>query len=171
MVVASVGRSGWEKFPDEACPAHQPILEVSVVKWGVWQVSRSMWMGTESWGRKHRAVIHRETLIDDGHSAADLEVRRVLPVLEEHGTTLMVLKPGLIWQAAMDDLANRERNRGGSIGSIKHYSFHRRHVLKAESANDILRAAIADPALGRSSGKRMTRLLYSDVEQLKAALK
>lgn len=43
-------------------------------------------------------------------------------------------------------------------------------VVKAETANDILRAAIAEPGLGLASGKRDTRLLYSDVELLKAAL-
>jgi len=53
---------------------------------------------------------------------------------------------------------------------MRHYHFHRDHVRKAATANDILRAAIEDPARGRESGKKLTRLLYSDVEKLKAAL-
>jgi len=62
------------------------------------------------------------------------------------------------------------RNRGGSIGTMERYAFHRKHVKGAESANDILRAAIADPERGRVSDKPDTRLLYSDVDLLKSSL-
>lgn len=104
---------------------------------------------------------------------------RALPVLEEHGTRLMVLKPSSIWAAAMEDIKRRVHNTEvvassksswGRRGEFKHYAFHRRHVLRANSANDIIRAAIAEPGLGRASGKKSTRQLYSDVELLKAAL-
>ncbi len=95
---------------------------------------------------------------------------RALPVLEEHGTQLMVLKPSSIWAAAMEDLKRRLHNTRPNVDTFKHYAFHGRHVLKAASANDIIRAAIADPGTGLASGKRDTRLLYSDVELLKAAL-
>ena len=56
------------------------------------------------------------------------------------------------------------------IPQFKHYAFHRKHVVGAETANDIIRNAIAEPGLGLASGKRDTRLLYSDIELLKAAL-
>ncbi len=95
---------------------------------------------------------------------------RSLPVLEEHGTQLMVLKPSSIWAAAMADLERRAYNTAPGEDGFKVYAFHRKHVLKATSANDILRAAIAEPGIGLASGKRDTRLLYSDVELLKAAL-
>ena len=96
---------------------------------------------------------------------------RSLPVLEEHGTQLMVLKPSSIWSAAMEDLKRREFNKQAAGDSFRPYAFHRRHVIKASTANDVIRAAIAEPGLGIVSGKRDTRLLYSDVELLKAALR
>jgi len=82
----------------------------------------------------------------------------------------MQLKPGMIWRIAMADLDRAARNRGGSIGTMERYAFHRKHVKGAESANDILRAAIADPERGRVSDKPDTRLLYSDVDLLKSSL-
>lgn len=92
-------------------------------------------------------------------------------LLEEHGTRLMVLKPSSIWAAAMEDLRRREFNCDKARQDrFKIYAFHRKHVVKASTANDILRAAIAQPGLGLASGKKATRLLYSDIELLKAAL-
>lgn len=96
--------------------------------------------------------------------------QRALPVLEEHGTQLMVLRPSSIWAAAMEDLKRRSYNKDPGEDGFRVYAFHRKHVLKANSANDVIRAAIAEPGLGLASGKRDTRLLYSDVELLKAAL-
>jgi len=100
-----------------------------------------------------------------------LEPRRVLSHLEQHGTTLMQFKPEAIWRMAMADFDRRSGNLTADIASMKHYNFHRDHVRKANTANDILRAAIEDPAKGRESGKKVTRMLYGDVEQLKAALR
>ena len=96
---------------------------------------------------------------------------RDLPALEEHGTQLMVLKPSSIWSAAMEDLKRRAHNVEPGVDTYRHYAFHRKHVIKASTANDIIRAAIAEPGLGQVSGKKDTRLLYSDVELLKLALK
>src|ERR1017187_7764626 len=95
---------------------------------------------------------------------------RALPVLEEHGTRLMVLRPSSIWAAAMEDLKRRAYNKDPGEEGFKVYAFHRKHVLKADTANDVIRAAIAEPGIGMASGKRDTRLLYSDIELLKAAL-
>jgi hypothetical protein len=111
-------------------------------------------------------------------------------VLAEHGTQLMALKPSSIWAAAMEDLKRREHNRedNGRPDRMKQYAFHRAHVEKAQTANDIIRAAIADiqrdgelidpkgdspgryASKGRASGKSTTRLIYSDVRLLQAAL-
>lgn len=89
-------------------------------------------------------------------------------LLEEHGTELMILKPSSIWSAAMSDLAKREHNSKADITELKHYAFHRDHVKKAQTANDVIRAAIAQIGKGQASGN--TRLLYRDPELLKAAL-
>lgn len=103
-------------------------------------------------------------------------------MLSEHGTELMVLKPSSIWQAAMADIGRRTNNRwdSGPPAEYQHYAFHRKHVEKAETANDIIRAAIADvegsygkdakPSLGAASGKPQTRLLYSNLDLLRKAL-
>ena len=96
-------------------------------------------------------------------------------LLENHGTQLSVLKPSSVWAAAMNDLESRRHNIDadgqGWDGRYRHYAFHRKHVIKATSANDIIRAAIADPQIGRASHKYNTRLLYSDLELLKRALR
>ena len=94
----------------------------------------------------------------------------MLPVLEQHGTKLMEFKPDAIWRLAMEDLRRRHINATAEVVEMHHYHFHRDHVRGAESANDVLRAAIANPGKGRDSGKKVTRMLYSDVERLKAAL-
>lgn len=91
-------------------------------------------------------------------------------LLEVHGTTIMKLKPSSIWAAAMKDLERHDRNRIAGIEDVSHFAFHRKHVQGAESANDIIRAALADPEPGLNSGKEMTRLIYSDLELLARAL-
>lgn len=145
------------------------------MKWNVWHIPSERWLSTKSWGRKSVAIEYRELMIDpqtkDHYSAEELEVRPVYPLMEQHGTTLIKLKPSMIWDCAMADFARREHNRKAGIGDMKAYAFHRKHVLKAESANDIIRAAIKDIDLGRRSAKRDTRLIYSDPELLKEALR
>lgn len=141
------------------------------MKWNVWHIPSGRWLSTHSWGRKSHAQATFDHLIEiEGYDAGELEVRRVLPMLEANGTQLMKLKPKMIWDCAMADMARRERNKDGR-GRPEHYAFHRKHVLKAESANDIIRAAIKDIDLGRRSAKRDTRLIYSDPELLKEALR
>lgn len=144
------------------------------MKWNVWNLTTEEWASYKSVGSKAVA----ETMLVNCRVEAErrklkhkFEVRRVLTVLEQHGTRLVKLKPSMIWEVAMQDFARRDHNLSAGLADIKPYAFHRKHVASAESANDILRAAIAEPELGRASGKRNTRLLYSDVELLKAALK
>lgn len=141
------------------------------MSWNVWNVAEARWEHTQSF--KTRA----EALHMCGRGC---EVRKAGDVLEEHGTKLMQLKPSMIWRCAMDDLQRFVHNKtvtAEGTGEYKQYAFHRRHVAVAfadkatvGTANDILRAAIAEPGLGLASGKKDTRLLYSDVELLKAAL-
>jgi hypothetical protein len=100
-----------------------------------------------------------------------MEPRRVRPLLEQHGTTIVKLKPGAIWRIAMADLERRERNKERGIGEYERFAFHRDHVAGANTANDIIRAAIADIERGQNSDKADTRLIYSDVELLKSALR
>lgn len=96
-------------------------------------------------------------------------------ILEAYGTPLMVLKPGSIWSAAMEDLKRREHNAGTNgkpwDGTYRQYAFARKHVLKAETANDTIRAALGDLEAGQKSGKEMTRLIYSNRELLESALR
>lgn len=142
--------------------------------WNIWNTSLNRWENLTSFPKRSVAAgFLAEVVIPDGREGGPFEVRRTGSVLEEHGTKLMALKPSMVWQCAMDDLGRREHNAtvgDGGVGEYKQYAFHRRHVLKASTANDILRAAIEEPGLGRASGKRDTRLLYSDVDLLRAAL-
>lgn len=142
--------------------------------WNVWNVEMARWKNLTSYATRAQAIGFRdEVVIPEGREGGPFEVRRTGAVLEEHGTKLMQLKPSMVWRCAMDDLDRRSHNaavQAGGEGEFKRYAFHRRHVIKASTANDVLRAAIAEPGLGRASGKRDTRLLYSDVELLKAAL-
>jgi len=94
-------------------------------------------------------------------------------LLERYGTKLMELKPSSIWAAAMADMDRKVRNASLSraFGDYEQYAFHRDHVAKADTANDLIRLAIMYPGLGQASGKKMTRLIYADVELLKRALK
>ena len=142
------------------------------MKWNVWHIPSSRWMSTHGWRRKGDAQSMLDELLVgvEGYAEDELEVRRMLPLMEAHCTTLVKLKPKMIWSVAMDDLKRREWNKSADVASMRPYAFHRKHVEGAESANDIIRAAIADIERGRSSGKRDTRLLYADVELLKAAL-
>ncbi len=147
------------------------------MKWNVWHIPSSRWLMLKS--ARSRAAA--QEMVDDvytapkskdggGYSPDELEVRRVLPLMEAHGTTLVKLKPKMIWSVAMDDFKRREWNKSADVASMRPYAFHRKHVDGAESANDIIRAALADLERGRSSSKRDTRLLYADEELLRAAL-
>jgi hypothetical protein len=138
--------------------------------WNVWNVTQGRWAMLKSAPSKKAAIAAIEGHLR--HDTADeLVPRRVLDHLEQHGTTLMQFKPEAIWRMAMDDLNRRSANTGaGSVDKMKHYHFHRDHVSKAATANDILRAAIDDLQRGRDSGKKNTRLLYADEGLLRRAL-
>lgn len=89
----------------------------------------------------------------------------------------MSLKPQNLVQAAQADLQRRERNGGFDPKArrrnkvpFEHYAFHRKHVRRAMSVEDVLRLAVADPLIGQVSGKKNTVLIYSNVPLLQAAL-
>jgi len=135
--------------------------------WNLWSLSGKRWMLLQSVRSKAAAEAEIKNFPEDSR---DLQARRVRPMLEQHGTTLMQLKPGAIWRIAMSDLERRERNKERGIGEYERFAFHRDHVTGAKTANDILRAAIADIELGRQSDKADTRLLYADEELLRRSL-
>lgn len=98
-------------------------------------------------------------------------------VLEDHGTTAFMLKPSSIVGAAIEDVRRFFRNKErGELGYAEYeqYAFAREHVRRACSkgigAKDLIALAIDEPGIGRLSGKRSTRLIYSDTELLKRAL-
>jgi len=139
--------------------------------WNVWDLTSKRWMLMKSVGSAELAAKAIEELFKRDYPDSEFEVRRVLPVLEQHGTTLMQFKPEAIWRMAMSDFDRRAGNLTADIASMKHYNFHRDHVRKAKTANDILRAAIEDIGKGRESGKKLTRLLYADEDLLRKALR
>lgn len=144
------------------------------MSWNVWNTKEDRWENLTSYPTKGAAEAFLAEVVKNDkktYGKGPWEVRQVGDVMEQHGTKLMQLKPSMIWRCAMDDLERRVRNTMGSESTeYEHYAFHRRHVIKAATANDIIRAAIEEPGLGQASGKRDTRLLYSDIELLKAAL-
>lgn len=140
------------------------------MSWNVWSLTTERWMLPRSVRSKDRAVHAMETTLVPDNPGLKFEVRRIFPVLEQHGTSLMQLKPAMIWRMAMEDFDRRAHNKEAGVDGMKPYNFHRDHVVKAKTANDILRAAIEDPGRGQQSGKKVTRLMYANVELLKAAL-
>ena len=76
-----------------------------------------------------------------------------MTTLDQHGTKLMALKPASIVAAARADLARREDNRGTvhKPPGREHYAFHRLHVRKAVTANDLLAVAQRDRSRGLTS--------------------
>jgi len=140
------------------------------MSFNVWSLTEEKWMLLRSKRSRSAAEAALSDVFQREHPDHQFEVRRILPVLEQHGTTLMRFKPEAIWKMAMEDLRKRHPNTTADVTEMHHYHFHRDHVRKAKSANDILRAAIKNPGKGVESGKKITRLLYADIEQLKAAL-
>jgi hypothetical protein len=138
--------------------------------WNVWSLTESRWLLMRSVKSRGAAQDAIDAFLRKDNPGHELEPRIVRSALETNGTGGLPFKPEAIWRMAMRDLEARSGNSTAVVGKMRHYHFHRDHVRKAVAANDILRAAIADPDRGRDSGKKLTRLLYADVAQLKAAL-
>lgn len=79
------------------------------------------------------------------------------------------LKPVNIIQAAERDIGKSSRNAGHKGGSYEAYAFHREHVRKAFSALELIELAASDHIRGACSGKKWTRIVYSNPELLKEA--
>jgi len=98
-------------------------------------------------------------------------------MLADHGTQIVKLTPGSVLGAARADMkrkiANAEIGKqpfGYSGYGYEHYAFHRRHVRRAVDAADLLARASNEPEAGLTSKKYNTRLLYSDVQLIRAAI-
>lgn len=91
--------------------------------------------------------------------------------LLKHGTKAAKLPPGAIIGAAPADLERRKHNTNTELSPPYHrYAFLRRHVIDAETPEQIIAAAINELALGAASSKVQTQFLYSDPEALYEAL-
>lgn len=92
-------------------------------------------------------------------------------VLEQHGTALHRLKPGMILQAAAADLKRFEHKRDGTLrDKFAPYAFHRDHVRAAHSPHELIEQALEEQERGLTSGKRQTRMIYGARELLWEAL-
>lgn len=102
---------------------------------------------------------------------SDLEPTKAGSNLQDNGTKAFSLKASSIVSAAQADLNNKVRNaEPADDGKVRWYTFHRKHVRKAESPAALLRLALGDRERGLESGKPNTRMIYGDEELLKAAL-
>jgi hypothetical protein len=83
----------------------------------------------------------------------------------------MGLKPQNIVQAPQADFRRLETNKHGNRlrkgVKLEEFAFHRKHVRRAKGdVKALINLAIADPQLGETSGKKNTRLIYSDLPLL-----
>jgi hypothetical protein len=138
--------------------------------WNVWSLTESRWLLMQSVKSRSAAQDAIDVFLKRDNPGHKLEPRIVRSALETNGTGGVPFKPDAVWRMALRDLDARVGNATAVVGKMRHYHFHRDHVRKAATANDILRAAIADLEKGRQSSKKLTRLLYTDAELLKAAL-
>lgn len=90
----------------------------------------------------------------------------------------MSLRPINILQAAEADLMRRIRNKGQYLQGMSRprekfepYAFHREHVRRAKTIEQLLVIALMQPAAGLRSKKRNTKMLYGDGALLVQALR
>lgn len=92
------------------------------------------------------------------------------PMLQEHGTELVRLKPNNILQAAEADLRLKQRKKEKEAEPDAMYSFARKHVQRATSAGHLIALAYFDPNAALSTDKKSTYVVYNDREVLRQAL-
>lgn len=92
------------------------------------------------------------------------------PMLQEHGTQLLRLKPSSIVSAAEADLKLRERKKEHTAAPDEMYSFARKHVNRANSPGHLIALAYFDPNAAVSTDKKSTYVVYNDRDVLKTAL-
>lgn len=86
----------------------------------------------------------------------------------------MGLKPQNIIQAAEADLARARRNAEEAktkTPSYEQYAFHRSHVRKSETSQDLMRLALMNPSAAEKTVKANTRLIYGNAALLLAAIR
>lgn len=86
----------------------------------------------------------------------------------------MGLKPQNIIQAAEADLARHRRNAQEaqtSNPSYEQYAFHRNHVRKSETPQDLIRLALMNPSAAEKTVKANTKLIYGNAALLIAAIR
>lgn len=92
------------------------------------------------------------------------------PMLQEHGTEFVRLKPNNILQAAKADLQLKERKKEKTAEPDAMYSFARKHVQRATSPGHLIALAYFDPNAAASTDKKSTYVVYNDRDVLKTAL-
>jgi hypothetical protein len=109
--------------------------------------------------------------------------------LHRHGTELVAITPGMVVQGALRDLQVRSLKRQFDglappllpeaaspsksvpvIAPTHQYLFHRKHVMRAKTAEQLLTLALADRDIGCQSAKHHTRMIYGDPDLLRDAL-
>jgi hypothetical protein len=99
-------------------------------------------------------------------------------ILEHYGTKAFQLAPGSIAHAAIEDIRRHKRNRAraqvGDNSTLERFTFLRKHVRKASKSETpertLITLAIDNRGEGLESGKKETRLVYSDLDLLAGAL-
>lgn len=91
-------------------------------------------------------------------------------MLQEHGTTLIRLKPNNIVQAAEADLKLRERKKEKTAEPGALYSFARKHVQRANNVGSLVALAYFDPKAAESTDKKSTYIVYKDRDLLRETL-
>lgn len=89
-------------------------------------------------------------------------------VLAEHGTPTFALKPSSIIHAAANDLRIRDKAKKNAAG--RRYLFAWEHVRAATSPTDLIQRALLNPSVGAGSPDLNTRMVYRDLDVLRAAL-
>lgn len=85
-----------------------------------------------------------------------------------------MLKPQNIVQAAEADLKRAARNVERAFAEqagYEPYAFHRKHVRRAGTANELLLLALMDPTIAEKTVKPNTRMIYRDARLLLDAIK
>lgn len=89
-------------------------------------------------------------------------------LLAEHGTKAFALPPSAVIYAAREDLARRDKAQHNAFK--KGYLFAWDHVRRAKNVRDLIERAIAEPSAGSGSADLNTRMIYRDLDLLRAAL-
>lgn len=86
----------------------------------------------------------------------------------------MPLKPQNIIQAAEADLwrviENKKNAQYFKNPRYMHYAFHREHVRRSNTAEELIRLALMDPTIAEKTIKKNTRMIYGNARLLLEAI-